>query len=182
MKEGRSMEKGMSRRTKDLYPFFAEILEYPTRSIYETFDDFICFLWCLDRESAGMLREFDSLLAQVPFTRLEEVYTDTFDLQPACYPYVGHHLFGSENRRGEFMAGLKKRYLARGFSADPELPDNLAVILRFLGRCPGREEEDELVQECLVPALDRMISSLQESSNPYLGVLQALRRVLDFRP
>jgi nitrate reductase delta subunit len=175
------MEKGVSQRTKDLYPFFAEILEYPTRSIYETFDDFICLLWCLDRESAGMLREFDSLLAQGPFTRVEEVYTATFDLQPACYPYVGHHLFGSENRRGEFMVGLKKRYLACGFSAGAELPDNLAVVLRFLDRCPGSGEEDELVRECLVPALDRMITSFQESSNPYRGVLEALRRVLDFR-
>jgi nitrate reductase delta subunit len=174
------MEKGMRQRAEDLYPLFAEILEYPTRSIYETFDDFICLLWCLDRESARMLREFDSLLAKVSFTRLEEVYTDTFDLQPACYPYVGHHLFGQENRRGDFMAGLKKRYLACGFSAGRELPDNLAVILRFLGRCPGSEEKDELVRECLVPALDRMISGFQESSNPYRGVLQALRRVLDF--
>ncbi len=165
-----------------LYPLFAEILEYPTRSVYEVFDDLICLLWHLDRESAGMLREFESLLAGAPLTRLEEIYTDTFDLQPACYPYVGHHLFGQENRRGEFMAGLKKRFLACGFSAGPELPDNLAVILRFLPRCPGGEERDELVLECLVPALDRMISGFPESGNPYLGVLRALRRVLDFKP
>ena len=175
------MEKSLGQKMEDLYPFFAEILEYPTRSVYEVFDDLICLLWHLDRESAGMLGNFDSLLAEVPLTGLEEIYTGTFDLQPACYPYVGHHLFGQEARRGDFMAGLKKRYLAFGFSAGRELPDNLAVILRFLGRCPEIEEKDELIRECLVPALDRMISGFQEGSNPYRGVLRALRRVLDFR-
>jgi nitrate reductase molybdenum cofactor assembly chaperone NarJ/NarW len=172
----------MRRKTEALFPFFAEILEYPTRSLHETFDEFICLLWCLDRESARMLRDFDFLLGREPLARLEEIYTDTFDLRPACYPYVGHHLFGEDNRRGEFMAGLKKRFLACGFSAGPELPDNLAVILKFLPRCPGGEEKDELVREGLVPALDRMISGFPESGNPYLGVLRALRRVLDFKP
>jgi nitrate reductase delta subunit len=109
---------------------------------------------------------------------MQEVYTRTFDLQPACYPYLGHHLFAEDNRRGLFMAGLMRHYRFYDFSSGKELPDHVAVILRFLARCPGAKENDELVRECLVPALEKMLSGLNDPGNPYSRILQALMTTL----
>jgi nitrate reductase delta subunit len=107
----------------------------------------------------------------------EELYTATFDVTPACVPYVSIHLFGEENfKRGEFMAALSARYAAAGFETRGELPDHLSVLLRFLAQT-GEAERRELVQFCLLGPLGKMIAALSDE-NPYRALLEAVREVL----
>jgi nitrate reductase delta subunit len=107
----------------------------------------------------------------------EELYTATFDVTPACVPYVSIHLFGEENfKRGEFMAALSARYAAAGFETRGELPDHLSVLLRFLAQTDEAERR-ELVQFCLLGPLGKMIVSLSDE-NPYRALLKAVREVL----
>ncbi len=169
------MKNELRQKARYLYPLFAEILEYPTESLYECLDECISLLLGWDGEAAKLLKEFESTLARVPLARVQEIYTRTFDLQPACYPYVGYHLFGEDYRRGLFMAGLKREYGSRGFSIGKDLPDHLAVMLKFLAGPSGGNENPEVVRECLIPALEKMLAGgLKEGDNPYRGVLQAL--------
>jgi len=169
------MEKELREDPRKLYALFAEMLEYPAYSLYECFDECISLLMDRDNEAAKLLRKFESILARVPLTEMQEIYTRTFDLQPACYPYVGYHLFGEDYRRGLFMAGLKKHYLSHDFSVEKELPDHLAVILRFLAETSRDKEKAELIHECVIPSLEKMLAGgLKEGDNPYGGVLQAL--------
>ena len=169
------MGKELRDDPRKLYPLFAEILEYPTCSLYECFDECISLLLGWDHEAARLLRRFESTLARVPLTEMQEIYTRTFDLQPACFPYAGYHLFGEDYRRGLFMAGLKRQYLSHGFSAGKELPDHLAVILRFLAETSRDKENEELIHEGMIPALEKMLATgLREGDNPYREVLQAL--------
>ena len=132
-----------------------------------------------------MLDEFRTFLEVTPVEQMEEVYTRTFDLQAICHPYIGYHLFGNGGQRGMFMAGLREHYNASGFSTGNELPDRLSTMLRFIPNCTKAERE-ELISECLVPAVKKMVSGFEDGSNPYRGVLQALLLVLqkeseDFR-
>ena len=112
--------------------------------------------------AAALLDAFLADLDSVPAERLEELYSGAFDLtmtvdaDATCYPYVGHHLFGESYRRSRFMAGLVERYRPHGFDAGTELPDHVAVVLRFLARCDDEELAEELVGEALLPALGRM--------------------------
>ncbi len=123
--------------------------------------------------------EFHSFVEQASPARLEELYTGTFDLQAACYPYVGYHLFGDSYKRGMFMAQLNAGYRERGFSAGSELPDHVAVVLRFLATAPGDEFSQALLHEGLIPALDTMARAFDDQSdNPYAGVIRALLLVL----
>ncbi|HSE32303.1 MAG TPA: hypothetical protein VLA93_12100, partial [Pyrinomonadaceae bacterium] len=39
-------------------------------------------------------------------SNLQELYTRTFDLNPACALEIGYHLFGENYKRGEFLANL----------------------------------------------------------------------------
>ncbi len=168
------MQNELGEKAGKLFLLFAEILEYPTLALYECFEECISLLLDWNSEAAKLLKKFEFFLARVALTQMQEIYTRTFDLQPACYPYVGHHLFGEDYRRGLFMAGLKRQYLSRDFSAGQELPDHLAVILRFLTKPSGDNENHELIHECLIPALEKMLMGLREEDNPYRGVLQAL--------
>jgi nitrate reductase delta subunit len=173
-KEG-SMAEDKKRMNRKFYLLFAEILEYPTYSLYECFDECLSFLLGRDSEAADLLRKSEPVLAPMPLTQMQEIYTRTFDLQPACYPYVGYHLFGEDYRRGLFMSGLKRHYLSSGFSTDKELPDHLAVMLRFLAQSPQDKENDGLLHECLILALEKMLArGVRKGDNPYGTILKAL--------
>jgi len=110
--------------------------------------------------------------------RMQELFTTTFDMQPVCYPYVGFHLYGESYKRGAFMAQLNEAYHGIGYSAEQELPDNLAVILRFIGfDSENRYSEfsQALLSDGVLPSLEKMLKVFGEGSeNPYFAILSAL--------
>lgn len=107
----------------------------------------------------------------------EELYTGTFEIAPSCIPYLSLHLFGEESfKRGAFMAALNARFQAFGFSAPGELPDHLAVILRFAGEAESPERRD-LAEFCLLGPLQKMSAALADS-HPYRALLLAAHAVL----
>jgi nitrate reductase molybdenum cofactor assembly chaperone NarJ/NarW len=125
--------------------------------------------WSLDRFANAMLA--------MPDGCREELYTGTFELSPACVPYISIHLFGEENfKRGEFMAALHARYAELGFHPGQELPDHLAVLLRFAAATDDIERH-ELLEYCLLRPLVRMCGALVKG-NPYHDLLEAVQRLL----
>jgi len=118
--------------TARLYELFANLLEYPTPALARQAQACGERLAEVRPEAAGLLERFCRTVEDAPLERMEELYTSTFDMQPVSYPYVGYHLFGESYKRGIFMAQLNGGYHERGFSAGSELPDHVAVVLRFL--------------------------------------------------
>jgi len=110
--------------------------------------------------------------------RMQELFTTTFDMQPVCYPYIGFHLYGESYKRGAFMAQLNEAYHGIGYSAEQELPDNLSVILRFIGFDSENrytEFSQALLSDGVLPALEKMLKVFGEGSeNPYFAILSAL--------
>lgn len=63
---------------------------------------------------------------------IQEEYVSTFDLSPACAPYVGHHLHGDNHKKGEYMIRVKGMYREYGYQPpEDELPDHLSVLFEF---------------------------------------------------
>ena len=147
----------------------ATLVEYPTaRSIAAAYP-----------EAASAVGRFLEWLANEPSEAHEEVYTRTFLVMPSCVPYVSVHLFGDESfRRGRLMADLREAYARQGFEAGSELPDHVAVLLRFAPRLAS-DELDELVRFCLVSPVTKMAGQLERTRNPYLHALEAVRLVLE---
>lgn len=152
------------------------LLEYPSPSLPQEVEK--CITFTPSGGPAELLQDFRSFLATSSLSRMEEVYTRTFDLQAVCIPYVGYHLFGEDYRRSLFLAGLKKIYRENNFSTGRELPDHLAVMLRFLAQRKDGEESRELIRDGLIPSLEKMISCFPAGENPYKGLLQALLLIL----
>ena len=151
----------------------ARLLEYPA---WSNADIPVGALLRPDNSADRNLRVTDAFLALSQDER-EELYTSTFDVTPACVPYVSIHLFGEENfKRGEFMAALSARYASAGFDARGELPDHIAVLLRFIAQTDEAERR-EMIEFCLLGPLGKMIAALADA-NPYRALLQTVREVL----
>ncbi len=129
-------------------------------------------------EAAAAVGDFLEWIANEPMEAQQEAYTRTFLVMPSCVPYVSVHLFGEESfRRGRLMADLRDAFDRAGFEPGSELPDHLAVLLRF-APCLSPEEFDELVRYCLKAPVAAMAASLGRTRNPYLHAIEALRLVL----
>lgn len=172
--------------TSILFDLFAVLLEYPSTETIEQARDCLEQLKPTHPEAAEALEKFVRRLDQLSLEKMRELYTITFDMQPVCYPYVGYHLFGESYKRGAFMAQLNEAYHACEYSAGQELPDHLAVILRFLGLDAihrAGEFCQTLLNSGLMPALEKMLKVFSDNSeNPYFGLLSALQLFLVATP
>ncbi len=147
-------------------------LRYPTE---DTMDVLVVSVDALPKGGAGReMKRFMKDIDSMPLSKLEELYTTTFDLSPVVVPYVGHLAYGDSYERGTFMADLRGAMRAVDIDPGSELPDHLDPILRYLD---ATDEPIDSLEPILVPAIVKMHKSLKKSNskNPYLHVLTAAR-------
>jgi len=162
--------------------FFADILDYPTARLNDRLRDCILALetgnGLLPAADAlppcERLRQFQNTCGRVELSRLEEIYTATFDMRADSSLYVGYQLFGDDWRRSSYLARLQQLYRAHGFSAGAELPDHMCIMLHFIAGQDSSVETQELITDCLVPALSKILDKLDRAANPYAPALEAL--------
>jgi nitrate reductase molybdenum cofactor assembly chaperone NarJ/NarW len=165
-------------RQMQVFYAFAELLSYPAT------DPAPAARRCRDlvEGGKGSTKHLDTFLSRAEKARpheMEELFSSTFDLDPACAPYVGHHLCGEGPRRGVFLAKLADVYRQDGFEdrAGPagELADHVSVVLRYLSAVAAGPGRKALLEDGLVPALDKMLAAPLDPDNVYRSVLAALR-------
>jgi nitrate reductase delta subunit len=174
----------MPQTRPQVYHLLSSLLEYPSPGLAGSARECAALLAPERPEAAAEIEKFRSLAEETQPGRLEEIYTGTFDINPACTIYAGFQLFGESYKRGEFLVRLKEKYRQWGFFEGNELADHLAVLLRFLGQLDPEETlARELIEDCLVPALEKMNRSFPEPSgstlNPYACVLRAAAAVIE---
>ncbi|MEI6223587.1 MAG: nitrate reductase molybdenum cofactor assembly chaperone [Deltaproteobacteria bacterium] len=155
---------------------FADLLSYPATDPVPAARR--CRTLVGDGDSARHLDRFVTRAEAALPHEMEEVYSATFDLEPTCAPYVGHHLCGEGPKRGVFMAKLADVYRQDGFEGGTirgELPDHVAVVLRYLAAVQSGSSRQALLRDALVPALDKMLEAPLGQDNVYRSVLAALR-------
>ncbi|MBX9688271.1 MAG: molecular chaperone TorD family protein [Candidatus Obscuribacterales bacterium] len=157
----------------------AKLLEYPGPEFNENLDQAIETLKVSFKGASAKLLEFKKSIANSRLLELEELYTRTFDLAPLCIPYLSSHIYGDENfERGALMSNLSQRYQECNFETNGELPDHLALILRYTAYCQ-EEELSELIEYCLKKPLRSMSDTLKEAENPYYLLLQSAEAVIE---
>ena len=157
-----------------MYQELARLVSYPDAQLFGAVDVCIQVLATEDIEAATLLETFRDLARKLGQGGLEETYIQVFEMRAESALYVGHQLFGEDWRRGAFMACLKERYRECGFSCGTELPDHASVLLRFLEvEQPGPEKE-ELIADCILPALQKVLGAVEGKNTPYGNVVRAL--------
>jgi nitrate reductase delta subunit len=168
---------------QQIYRCFGDLLDYPTPDLLTQAQTCAGLLRLDYPLAAEQLQSFAECVESTPLGRLEEIYTGTFDMNPACFIFTGYILFGESFNRGKFLVRLQKEYRERGFSAGNELADHLAVMFRFMSLLDSDERTAQLLlKDVFVPVLKKMntgFKSENENPNPYRQVLGAILSVLE---
>jgi nitrate reductase delta subunit len=163
--------------SRELLAALAELLSYPQRDAAPAARRALALAG--SGAAAAALARFAAAVEATAPAALEELYTRTFDVSPACAPYVGAQLLGDDSPvRGPLLARLSEVFTADGYRPREELPDHVAEVLGYLAVARPGTERDDLVRDGLLPALARMLETFQDHLNPYRELLLAVHGLL----
>lgn len=133
-----------------------------------------------DPAAAEQITGFSAALRGRSVGALEELFTETFDMNPACSLEIGWHLFGEEYERGTFLVRMRAALREHDLAESTELPDHLTHVLGVLGRMEEAAGRD-FASACVQPAVEKICAALAGHDNPYEQLLGALRTFLAAR-
>ncbi len=169
------MENGadyqLSWRSAQLPATFADLFEYPDETWEARLTDALASP-IAKSDVAADLGAFCTWSCGLTLTELQELYTQTFDLNPACALEIGYHLFGEDYKRGAFLAKLRETQADLDLGQERQLPDHLPVLLRLLVHLDDDELRYALVRHCLIPGLEKIIKAFKDE-NPYLVLVKS---------
>jgi nitrate reductase molybdenum cofactor assembly chaperone NarJ/NarW len=163
---------------QETYRKLSQLLEYPEgkEGLIECYDSVADYLG--QNSLASPAAPFGELLRSSTLAELQEEYVAQFDFNPAAAPYLGHHLYGDNQKKAGYMIQVKQEYGRYGFiPAAEELPDHLGVVLSFLAHLAQRGEHPfrrRFVEEMVLPAVEKYIASCApRSTSPWLTLIEA---------
>jgi nitrate reductase delta subunit len=126
------------------------------------------------------LAPFAAFVESSTLARIQEDYVATFDFNPAVAPYLGHHIFGDNRKKGAYLIRLKQEFGRHGFvPAGNELPDHLPLVLGFLSHLAERGDDDarrSFISECVLPGVERLSAGFSaRPDSPWMAVVEAIR-------
>jgi nitrate reductase delta subunit len=160
-----------------VFDVIAELLEYPTAGYAERLSAAMLELAQCDSGAAGILRRFEEAMKGRSLEDMEELYIQTFDMNPDASLEIGWHLFGEDYARGEFLVKLRGEMRRYGVVGSTELPDSLLTVLPLLARMP-EEEAEPFRARFIVPALEKLRKAVPVDRNPFGYLLAALATLL----
>ncbi|QXE92314.1 nitrate reductase molybdenum cofactor assembly chaperone [Geomonas subterranea] len=160
------------------YHALSRLFDYPRQreEVESCYDALATYLRRSGIESRARL--FGEMLGNSTLSELQEDYVARFDFNPAAAPYLGHHLYGDNQKKGGYMIQVKQEYGRYGFEAPvDELPDHLAVVLAFLAHLARRGEDEvrrEFIGKLVLPAINKLLgTSEQRDTSPWLTLVEA---------
>ena len=149
------------------------LLRYPGPHYREQIARCTAALKDRDTEAALHVGRFVNKISGMTVERLQELFTQSFDLSPLCSLEVGWHLYGEEYARGNFLVAMRGLLRDHGIEESTELPDHLTHLLPLLDRLSG-DERDDFVERFLTPALTKMLRAFEGKDSPWVEVLRAV--------
>lgn len=159
-----------------LYDALAGLLRYPGADFQQRLAE--CRALLVEQtEALALLEKFALGIQGCSTEDLEELFTQTFDLDPICSLEVGWHLYGENYSRGEFLVTMRQAMRQHRVEESTELPDHLTHVLAVLCRLESRQA-DRFTMDHVLPALEKMLAGLRGKASPYEHLLEAIRSVL----
>ena len=155
----------------------SRLLCYPDEHTVQTAELLYVVLQDELPEAAEEAARFGAFVEQHELWEVEESYTRTFDVNPACALEVGWHLFGEEYARGMFLVRMRVELRKYALSESVELPDHVSHVLAVLAAMSA-DEAERFAVACVVPAVKKMDVALATKDAPYRHVVACLAAVL----
>ena len=164
------------------YDALARMLDYPEEKQQLQVDYNLVSTFLNKRRLDSPISEFAEFADASSLAELQEEYVATFDFNPATAPYLGHHLFGDNQKKGGYMIMLKQEFERCGYTpVGTELPDHLSVVLGFLAHLARQEEQgtrQPFIAECVLPGVERLNTAFAARQDSHWKVLVETARLL----
>lgn len=164
------------------YDALARLLDYPADKEQLQVDYAVVSTFLNKQRLHSSLSSFAEFAAASPLAMLQEEYVATFDFNPATAPYLGHHLFGDNQKKGGYMIMLKQEFERCGYTqSGGELPDHLSVLLGFLAHLARQQEHgtrQPFIAECVLPGVERLHTAFAAQQDSHWKVLVETTRML----
>lgn len=162
--------------TAELYASLARMLDYPQdkRSLLSAHGVVQGDL------KENSLDSFAGFVTGSTLAEIQEEYVATFDFNPSVAPYLGHHLFGDNQKKGEYLIALKGEYRLHGYTPlGNELPDHLPLILWFLAHLASQGDAGvrrSFIERFVLPGVEKLAGSFAASrrDSPWRPVVEAI--------
>jgi nitrate reductase delta subunit len=159
----------------------AVVLDYPTPAVPQQVDECLLQLWALADKDAALGKAVDCMRAFVAcpalaegHSRLEELYLQTFEMNPTRTLDLGWQLFGEDYNRGLFLVKLRQEMRRLDIPETSELPDHATQVLRLIARMEP-EKAEKFVLPCVLPALKKSWAAIDAECAYRFPVEAALR-------
>ncbi len=156
---------------------FIRLLSYPDEQTTQSAELLYVVLQSEIDEAAADAARFGSFLEQHEPWEVEEAFTRTFDVNPACALEVGWHLFGEEYARGMFLVRMRQELRKFNLPESAELPDHITHVLAVVAAMPD-DEAAWFVRACVQPAIEKMREALAKTDSPYRFAVASLASVI----
>lgn len=123
------------------------------------------------------LQQFRAVIEDLDIPQLQELFIQTFDLNPVCSLEMGWHLFGENYDRGLLLVRMRRELRRHGLVEASELPDHLSHALLLLDRME-RETAADFAAAIVLPALAKMLQAMKGKLNPFENILLAAEQAL----
>lgn len=150
----------------------AGLLAYPSSGYRARLDEARVTVAALNPAAAGWLSQFKRATSGLSLPQLQELYTETFDLDPRCALDLGWHVFGDTHDRGVFLAMLRQDLAAAGVEETTELPDHATHVLQLIGRVSGVRAVE--LGAFAGAAVDTILEALDGRRNAYEFLLRGV--------
>ena len=164
----------------ECYSALARMLDYPegTERLLADYDNVRTILQTKKIESP--LEPFGRIVETSALARFQEEYVATFDFNPAVALYLGHHLFGDNQKKGTYLVRVKQEFGRCGFTpSGNELPDHLPLLLEFLAYLARNGKDGvrrSFLSECVVPGVERLVAAFSaRGDSPWKPVVEAVK-------
>ncbi len=155
----------------------SRLLSYPDEQTVESAELLYIILQGEVPDAAQEISQFGNYVECHDSWEVEEAFTGTFDVNPACALEVGWHLFGEEYARGMFLVRMREELRKYGLPESTELPDHITHALAVIAAMPD-DEAERFVRACVLPAVQKMREALDGKESPYRHVVACLASVL----
>jgi len=168
---------------EDLYASLAQMLDYPHDKESLSSALGVVREYLRDERLECSLTLFGGFVAGHTLAEIQEEYVATFDFNPTVAPYLGHHLFGDNQKKGTYLITLKGEYGRHGYiPLGNELPDHLPLILRFLvflTRGGEAETRISFIGLHVLPGVEKLSDSFAASrpDSPWRSAVEAVRLI-----
>jgi nitrate reductase assembly molybdenum cofactor insertion protein NarJ len=160
-----------------LFDRLAGLFTYPGRDYHARVNASVAALTRAHPAAAERLERFRAGVAGLRVEQLQEMFIQSFDLNPDGALEIGWHLFGEQYERGEYLVRMRRLLRRFELPESVELPDHLSHALAVLGRME-KDEADDFAAACLFPALARMLAGAKAGGGIFVDLLEAAAEVV----